>query len=99
MLNIKELKYRKEPVKHTEILIKNKGNNVVNSEKTKLYNYYICDYCGDKIRLDKKQHERSGGTATFPHTLTKCGELKLALCNKCIKKAVKELEGATNERN
>ena len=92
MLNIKELKYRKEPIKHTELLIKNKGNNVVNSERTKMFEYYICDYCGDKIRLDIKQAERSGGIATFPHSLTKCGELKLALCNKCLNKALKEFE-------
>lgn len=92
MLDIKELKYRKEPVKHTEILIKNKGNNVVNSEKTKMYDYYICDYCGDKIRLDIKKTERSGGLAIIPHSLTKCGELKLALCNKCLKPALKIFE-------
>lgn len=92
MLNIQELKYRKEPVKRTEILIKNKGNNVVNSEKTKMYDYYICDYCGNKIRLDIKKTERSGGLATIPHSLTKCGELKLALCNKCLKPALKIFE-------
>ena len=92
MLNIKTLKHRKEPVKNAEILIKNKGNNVVNSEKIKMYDYYICDYCGGKIRLDVKQTERDGGIAVFPHSLTKCGELKLALHDKCLNKALKEFE-------
>lgn len=92
MLDIKELKYRKEPTKHTEILIKDKGNNVVNSEKTKMYDYYICDYCGEKIRLDVKKTDRSGGIAIIPHTLTKFGELKLALHNKCLNPTLKEFE-------
>ena len=92
MLDIKELKYRKEPQKYTQMLVKNETSNVVNSERTKMYDYYGCDYCRDKIRLDIKKSERSGGIATIPHTLTRCGELKLALCNKCIKKAIEELE-------
>ena len=92
MLDIKELKYRKEPQKYTQMLVKNETSNVVNSERTKMYDYYVCDYCRDKIRLDIKKSERSGGIATIPHTLTRCGELKLALCNKCIKKAIEELE-------
>lgn len=92
MLDINKLKYRKEPPKYTQMLVKNQTSNVVNSEKTKLFDYYVCDYCSDKIRLDVKKTERSGGIATIPHTLTRCGELKLALCNKCIKKAIEELE-------
>lgn len=92
MLNINELKYRKEPQKHTQILVKNETSNVVNSEKTKMYDYYVCDYCKDKIRLDIKKTERSGGIATIPHSLTKCGELKLALCNKCIRDVIMEFE-------
>ena len=92
MLNINEIKYRKEPQKYTQILVKNETSNVVNSEKTKMYDYYVCDYCKDKIRLDIKKTERSGGIATIPHSLTKCGELKLALCNKCIRDVIMEFE-------
>ena len=97
MLNIKELKYRKEPQKYTQMLVKNESSNVVNSAKTKMYDYYICDYCKDKIRLDIKKTERSGGIATIPHTLTRCGELRLALCNKCLIKAIQEIERVANE--
>lgn len=92
MLDINTLKYRKEPQKYTQMLVKKQTSNVVNSEKTKLYDYYVCDYCKDQIRLDIKKTERSGGIAIIPHTLTRCGELKLALCNKCIRKAIKEFE-------
>lgn len=92
MLDIATLKYREGPVKYTKVSEANNKSNVVNFEKVKLYDYYICDYCNDQIKLDKKQHERDGGIATFPHSLTKCGELRLALHNKCINKALKQFE-------
>lgn len=91
-IDINKLRDRKEPQKYTQMLVKNQTSNVVNSKKTKLYDYYVCDYCKDQIRLDVKQTERSGGIITIPHSLTKCGELKLALCNKCLKPVSKELE-------
>ena len=97
MLDINNLKYRKEPQKYVQMSVKNQDSNVVNSEKVKLYDYYICDYCKDKIRLDIKQTERSGGIAIFPHSLTKCGELKLTLCNKCLIPAVREIERVVNK--
>lgn len=97
MLDINNLKYREEPQKYTQMLIKNENSNVVKSERTKLYDYYVCDYCKDKIRLDIKKNERSGGIATIPHSLTKCGELKLALCNKCLIPTIQEIERVTNK--
>lgn len=96
MLNIDELKWRKEPTKYTEMLVEDSDCNTVNSKKTKMYNYYLCDYCGDKIRLDVKKAERSGGIAIIPHSLTKCGEIKLALCNKCLNKIIKQFENKIN---
>lgn len=33
-----------------------------------------------------------GGIAIIPRTITGRGELKLALCSKCLKPALKELE-------
>lgn len=91
-IDINTIKYRKEPVKHSKIKKESNTNNVVNSNKVKLYEYYSCDYCGDEIRLDIKQSERSGGIVIFPHSLTKCGEIKLALCNKCLKEVLKQFE-------
>lgn len=97
MLDINNLKYRKEPQKYTQMLVKNQNSNLVNSEKTKLYDYYVCDYCQDQIRLDIKKTERSGGIAIIPHTLTRCGELRLALCNKCLIPTIQEIERVTNK--
>lgn len=65
---------------------------LVNHKKEKLYKYYKCDYCGAEIKILKKTQEMTGGIATIPHTITKRGELKLALCNKCLKPALKEFE-------
>ena len=50
-------------------------SNVIHKNKEKLYEYYKCDYCGEEIRLDVKQEERSGGIVNFPHTLTKSGKI------------------------
>lgn len=92
MLQILDIKYRKEPVKHTKIQYSEEKNNVVKRKAQKSYDYYICDYCGSEIRLDIKQTERSGGIAILPNSLTKCGELKVAICNKCVKDVLKQLE-------
>lgn len=92
MLQISDVKYRKEPEKHTKIQYLEEKNNVVKRKAQKSYDYYICDYCGSEIRLDIKQIERNGGTVILPNSLTKCGDLKVALCNKCIKNVLKQLE-------
>lgn len=68
------------------------GNSVVNAKRQKQYEYYKCDYCGAEIRIKNKRHEMTGGIAIIPHTITRRGELKLALCSKCLKPALKELE-------
>ena len=96
MLNIDKLKWRKEPTKHTEMLVEDSNCNTVKSKKKKMYDYYICDYCGDKIRLDVKKDKRTGGIAIIPHSLTKCGEIKLALCSKCVNKIITQFENKIN---
>ena len=63
MLKILDIKYRKEPIKHTKLQHFEEKNNLVKRKSDKLYDYYICDYCGSEIRLDIKQTERSGGIA------------------------------------
>ena len=92
MLQVIEIKYRKEPEKYAKMQYLEEKNNIVKRKAKKLYDYYICDYCGSEIRLDIKQTERSGGIAALPNSLTKCGELKVALCNKCVKCVLKQLE-------
>lgn len=68
------------------------GNSVVNAKRKKAYDYYKCDYCGAEIRIKEKRHEMTRGIAIIPHTITRRGELRLALCSKCLKPALKELE-------
>ena len=92
MLKNLDIKNRKEPIKHTKLQHVEEKNNLVKRKSDKLYDYYICDYCGAEIRLDIKQTERSGGIAILPNSLTKCGELKVVLCNKCVKDVLKQLE-------
>lgn len=92
MLQVIEIKYRKEPEKYAKMQYLEEKNNIVKRKAKKLYDYCICDYCGSEIRLDIKQTERSGGIAVLPNSLTKCGELKVALCNKCVKCVLKQLE-------
>lgn len=92
MFDIEKLKKREKVIKYTKYFENTSKSNLVNHRKEKDYDYYICDYCKDEIRLDLKQYERSGGIVIFPHTLTKCGKVTVVLCNKCVKKVQKELE-------
>lgn len=66
--------------------------HLVNYKREKLYKYYQCDYCGAEIKILEKRQEMTGGIATIPHTVTKNGDIQLALCNKCLKPALKEFE-------
>ncbi len=92
MLDITEIKYRKAPSKYTKVQSEGERSNITNRKMTKLYDYYICDYCKAEIRLDKKQEERSGGIVVLPHSLTKCEQITVALCCKCVKEEIKQLE-------
>lgn len=77
--------YEKEKPKPT-------GSHLVKYKKEVLYKYYKCDYCGAEIRILDKKQEMKGGIAIMPHTLTRRGELKLALCNECLNPAINEFE-------
>lgn len=77
---------------YTKMKTIERGNSVVNAKKRKEYDFYKCDYCGAEIEIKEKRHEMMGGIAIIPHTITRRGELKLALCSKYLKPALKELE-------
>ena len=68
-------------------------------KKELLYKFYKCDYCGDEIKILAKQYEQSGGIVILPRTLTKRTDLKLVLCNKCIRPVVKEYEKEFEEEH
>ena len=70
-----------------------KTSNVVNSKKEKDYEYFICDYCHEEIKIKDKKHEMTGGICIIPSSLTKRQAVKAVLHNKCLKAAIKELEG------
>ena len=89
--NIFKYKQRKEIPKYKKEQ-KNSNSYLVNSKPKKIYEYYICDYCNDEIRLDTKKHERSGGIVSIPQSLTKRGKIVLALHNKCLNKVIKEFQ-------
>lgn len=92
MLNLTDVKFRKEPQKYTKLQYLGEKNNITNRKTQKMYDYYVCDYCSREIKINVKQEERKGGIATLPHSLTKCGDLKVALHNKCLNKAIEEIE-------
>ena len=71
---------------------KPEGSHLVKVKKEILYKYYKCDYCGDEIKIMSKKQDMSGGIVVLPQTLTKRGELKLAICNKCLNPLLKEFE-------
>lgn len=89
---ISKFKNRDKIPKYTREIKEETKSNILKAKVIEKYKYLKCDYCGNEIRLDKKEYERTGGTKVFPHSFTKCGKIELALCNKCLKKVIKEFE-------
>lgn len=93
MGNLINLTNRTEPPKYTKFEDKPEASHLVNYKPIKKYDYYICDYCKDTIKLLNDKYKMTGGIVTIPKIITKSKELKLALCNKCLKPVLKEFEG------
>jgi len=68
------------------------ASHIVQYKKKVLYKYYKCDYCGAEIKILEKRQEMTGGITTLPNSLTRRGEVKMALCNKCLNPVLRELE-------
>lgn len=88
-MNFKVLECRAKPVKLVQYKIEQEGSNVVNSKKKKEYEYYLCDRCKEKIIMTKEYDKRTGGLLSVPISNSK--RLELAICNKCLKKTLKEI--------
>lgn len=71
---------------------KKECNHLTNEFKKKLYEYYICDNCGNEIKITKKWERSNGGVVLLPTLLTKNKEISVALCNKCLNLVIKEFE-------
>lgn len=92
--NLSKFEYREKIEVHKKMKIK---NNSIKSHLTKAqyeidYKYYICDYCGEEIKLNSNKDERTGGLVYFPKSLTRRSTIQLVLHNKCLKLAIAEVE-------
>lgn len=97
--NKKIYEVRQKPEKHTKYKMTAPDicNRLSKVKKEKDYDYYLCDYCNEEIKILKNTESKgkiqTGGIVTLPQTLTDTtSPITLALCNKCFKKALKEFE-------
>lgn len=74
-------------------------SHLTREKKEKLYDYYICDYCGDEIKILKKKHEMTGGMVEIPYSMTGKSPIILMLCCKCLRPVQKELEQERSGEN
>ena len=87
MKNIKNFEARVDVPVLTKWKYREIGNSTTKSVKEKEYDYYLCDYCGDEIRVEKDYRKRLGGIVEIP--VNNYRKLKLALCTKCLKPVLK----------
>ncbi len=86
MNNLYGLSSRKAVPVYTKMKPKpQEGKHLIKYKNEKDYDYYKCDYCGEEIKILKKRQEMTGGIAIIPYTVTRRDNIKLALCNKCLK--------------
>lgn len=83
---------RKEIVKHEKLKPKPECSHLVKYKQEIEYKYYLCDYCGEEIRITDKWENKTGGIAELPNSITNRGKVKIAIHNKCLKELTKELE-------
>lgn len=91
---INELILREKPEKQIKYS-ENVGiaRHLSNTNKTKLYEYYVCDNCGCEIKVEKKWEDKKGGLLMIPKTLSKKNKtFCIAVCSKCLNKVLKEFE-------
>ena len=95
--NLENLYYREKVPIYTKLKPKpTEGRHLIKYKDEKDYDYYICDYCGDEIKILKKRIEMAGGVVVLPKSIKKRGEVKVVLCNKCINPVLKEFEKKQN---
>lgn len=82
---------RQEIEKHKKVK-KEFAAHLTNTKKHVEYEYYVCDFCKNEIRIKNKQYEQSGGVVIIPATVTKRKAIKLALCNSCLNKVLAEFD-------
>lgn len=90
--NIRFYQNRDGIPKYVKQKLKNQDSHVVRTTREKLYEYYKCDYCEEEIRILKDKSKLTGGIVVLPNSLTKRGNIKLVLCNKCLNNVLSEFE-------
>lgn len=95
--NIQIYESRERPEKFTKY--KSEKNHLSREKQVKEYQYYVCDYCGDIIKILENgknvdgNNIATGGIVKMPITLTRTNKaITLALCNKCVKLVAEQFE-------
>lgn len=91
---INYLSERTEIIKHKKFKPKPECTHLVKYKPELDYEYYICDYCGQEIRVENKWENKTGGITQLPNSITNRGKIKIAIHNKCLKPLLKEFEEA-----
>lgn len=97
MILLSTLSEREEIPIRTKFKEKPQGSHLVKHKNEIDYKYYICDYCGEEIKIAKKWQDRSGGIVILPNSLTNRGNIQVVAHNKCLNKLIKELENRKGE--
>jgi len=91
---------REKPAKQTKYKKDRTASTYLTKTKIKQdYKYYICDFCGEEIKIEKDIDRRTGGTCFIPKSLTGREEIELALHNRCLNSVLKEFEELRSQKN
>lgn len=93
-VKINYLAERTEIIKHKKFKPKPECTHLVKYKPEVDYEYYICDYCGQEIKIEGKWENKSGGIVDLPSSITNRGKIKIAVHNKCLKKLLEEIKEA-----
>ncbi len=92
-MNLKLIEARESPEKFKKYKQNNSSHLSKSKEKLEVdYNYYICDFCGKEIRIEKDWEKRTGGTYKVPMSIWPRGSLKIAVHNSCLEATIQEIE-------
>ncbi len=90
---LQQLAFRESPMKLTKMKLQDE-NAIPKWEKVrkiKDYDYYICDYCSEEIRISDKWNELEGGIVEIPFNLYNKNKIVVALHNKCLNQMINKI--------
>ncbi len=91
---IDDIENRNAPKVYEKLVKENAGlgANLVNRKVKEKYNYYICDYCGEEIKIKKKGNDQDGGTTQLPTSFKRLENKEVALHNRCLRPFLSEID-------